>query len=46
MPLSKFTLDEKTFRWMLNESAMATEKLAEGVRVFAADARKLQALIK
>jgi len=46
MPLSKFTLDEKTFRWMLNESAMATEKLAEGVRVFAADALKLQVLIK
>jgi transaldolase len=46
MTLSKITLDEKAFRWMLNESAMATEKLAEGVRVFAADARKLQALIK
>jgi transaldolase len=44
--LAKFSLDEKNFRWMLNESAMATEKLAEGVRVFAADARKLEALIK
>ena len=46
LSLSKITLDEKSFRWMLNESAMATEKLAEGIRVFAADARKLQALIK
>jgi transaldolase len=46
MTLSKITLDEKGFRWMLNESAMATEKLAEGVRIFAADARKLQELIK
>jgi transaldolase len=43
--LSKITLDEKGFRWMLNESAMATEKLAEGVRIFAADARKLLELI-
>jgi transaldolase len=46
LKLEKFSLDEKTFRFMLNESAMATEKLAEGVRVFAADARKLEALIK
>ena len=35
-------LDEKTFRWMHNEDAMATEKLAEGIRKFNADARKLQ----
>jgi len=35
-------LDEKTFRWMHNEDAMATEKLAEGIRNFYADARKLQ----
>jgi transaldolase len=31
------TLDEKQFRWMLNEDAMATEKLSEGIRKFAAD---------
>ncbi|MCS7047103.1 MAG: hypothetical protein NZO58_12165, partial [Gemmataceae bacterium] len=36
-------LDEKTFRWMLNEDAMATEKLSEGIRRFYADARKLEA---
>jgi transaldolase len=35
-------VDEKNFRWLLNESAMATEKLSEGIRTFAADAAKLQ----
>ncbi|MBV8820906.1 MAG: transaldolase [Acidobacteriaceae bacterium] len=35
-------LDEKTFRWMHNEDPMATEKLAEGIRKFNADAQKLQ----
>jgi transaldolase len=38
----KIQLDEKTFRWMHNEDAMATEKLAEGIRKFYADARKLE----
>ncbi len=33
--VKKISLDEKTFRWMLNEDAMATEKLAEGIRHFA-----------
>jgi len=37
--------DERRFRWELNENAMATEKLAEGIRVFAEDARKLEAII-
>jgi transaldolase len=36
--------DEKSFRWALNEDAMATEKLAEGIRAFAADAGKLDHL--
>jgi len=35
-------LDEKTFRWMHNEDAMATEKLAEGIRKFHGDTRQLQ----
>ncbi|ADV63184.1 transaldolase [Isosphaera pallida ATCC 43644] len=39
----RISLDEKTFRWMHNEDAMATEKLAEGIRKFNADARKLEA---
>lgn len=35
-------LDEKTFRWMHNEDAMATDKLADGIRKFNADARRLE----
>ena len=35
-------LDEKTFRWMHNEDAMSTEKLAEGIRKFHSDAQHLQ----
>lgn len=35
-------LDEMTFRWMHNEDAMATEKLAEGIRKFHADTRQLE----
>jgi transaldolase len=41
----RVTLDEKAFRWMHNEDAMATDKLAEGIRRFDADARKLEKLI-
>jgi transaldolase len=44
-PIAKMTLDEKSFRWQLNESAMATEKLAEGIRTFRADAIKLEAFV-
>ena len=38
--------DEAGFRWALNEDAMATEKLAEGIRAFAVDAGKLDRLIE
>ena len=38
----KIHLDEKAFRWKHNEDPMATEKLAEGIRKFYADARKLE----
>lgn len=38
----KISPDEKTFRWMMNEDAMATEKLAEGIRKFATDIEKLE----
>ena len=38
--------NERNFRWALNEDAMATEKLAEGIRAFAVDSRKLDALIE
>ncbi|MFT4178799.1 MAG: transaldolase [Thermomonas sp.] len=39
------TLGEAAFRWQHNEDAMATEKLADGIRKFAADQRKLEALL-
>jgi len=40
------TCNETSFRWALNEDAMATEKLAEGIRAFAADAVKLDKMIE
>jgi transaldolase len=40
--VEKIALDEKSFRWLHNGDAMATEKLAEGIRRFHADARKLE----
>lgn len=42
---SRQSLDEGGFRWALNEDAMATEKLAEGIRLFARDQEKLEALL-
>lgn len=41
----KLELNEAQFRWLLNEDAMATEKLAEGIRKFAADQVKLEAML-
>ncbi len=41
----KQSLDEKTFRFALNEDAMATEKTAQGIRAFSADIVKLEKLI-
>lgn len=43
--VEKMDLDENKFRWLLNENAMATEKLAEGIRLFNADAVKLKEYI-
>jgi transaldolase len=43
--IDKLELDEKKFRWLLNENAMATEKLAEGIRKFAADVVKLEKFV-
>tara|TARA_B110000483_G_scaffold80645_1_gene100343 strand:+ start:875 stop:1813 length:939 start_codon:yes stop_codon:yes gene_type:complete len=43
--LDQISLDEKDFRYALNEDAMATEKTAEGIRNFAADIVKLEKLI-
>jgi len=42
----KVSIDEKKFRWMLNQNPMATEKLAEGIRKFAADIVKLENIVR
>lgn len=39
-------VNEATFRWLMNEEAMATDKLSDGIRRFAADQRKLESLIE
>jgi transaldolase len=44
--IEKVHLDEKKFRWMMNEDAMATEKLSEGIRRFTEDILKLNDIIK
>jgi transaldolase len=46
LDIPKLVLDEPAFRFALNEDAMATEKLAEGIRAFAADAVKLEKLME
>jgi transaldolase len=43
--IQRLKLDEKTFRWLLNENPMATEKLSEGIRKFAADIVKLEKFV-
>lgn len=43
--ITRIAADEKTFRFLLNEDAMATEKLSEGIRAFCADTRKLEDMI-
>jgi transaldolase len=43
--IEKLELDEKTFRWMLNDNAMAYEKTGEGIRKFAADVEKLEKFV-
>jgi transaldolase len=42
MDLERITLDEKDFRWMHNEDAMAVEKLSDGIRRFTADLIRLE----
>lgn len=44
-PVEKIAVDEKSFRFMLNEDAMGTEKLSEGIRLFCADTLKLEQMI-
>ena len=43
--IERLPLDEKKFRWLLNEDQMATEKTSEGIRLFNADAVKLEKMI-
>jgi transaldolase len=43
--IEKLKLDEKTFRWMLNDNTMAYEKTGEGIRKFAADVEKLEKFV-
>ena len=42
LPTEKLKVDEKAFRWLHNEDQMATEKLSDGIRLFAADTVKLE----
>jgi transaldolase len=44
--IDRVPVDEPSFRFLVNDDAMATEKLAEGIRAFAADAIKLEKLIE
>jgi transaldolase len=44
-PIEKLVLDERKFRWRMNENQMATEKTSEGIRQFNADAMKLEKFI-
>ena len=46
LDLPRLTYDEASFRFALNQDAMATEKLAEGIRAFCADAAKLDQLLQ
>jgi transaldolase len=43
--VNRLELDEKKFRWLLNENAMATDKTAEGIRKFAVDVVKLEKFV-
>jgi transaldolase len=45
MDIPAVAYNEAGFRYAMNEDAMATEKLAEGIRAFAADTFKLEALM-
>ena len=44
MDIPKVSFEERDFRWGMNEDPMASEKLGEGIRLFAADARRLEVL--
>ena len=45
LPIEKVTIDERSFRWLMNEDAMATDKLSEWIRKFNADYLSLRAYV-
>lgn len=45
-PIQRMIVDEKTFRWHMNADPMATDKLAEGIRIFSSDTENLIDLIE
>jgi transaldolase len=45
MTVEEIPTDEISFRWLMNENAMATEKLSEGIRRFSNDLIKLEKLV-
>ena len=45
LPIEKVTIDERSFRWLMNEDAMATDKLSEGISKFNADYLSLRAYV-
>lgn len=44
--IEKISIDEASFRWLLNEDQMATDKLSDGIRKFAVDSRKLETMLR
>lgn len=46
MELERINVDEKAFRWMMNEDQMANDKLSEGIRKFAIDQNKMDAMVR
>jgi len=46
LEIEKVELNESSFRWLMNEDQMATDKLSDGIRKFAADAIKLENMLK
>ena len=46
LDLKKIDMNETIFRWMLNEDQMATEKLSDGIRKFAADQVKMDNMVR
>ena len=46
MEIEKLAMDEANFRWMMNEDQMANDKLSEGIRKFAQDQVKMDAMVR